>query len=407
MLKNSIFKKFSPFLYQVILISTVILMYICVCAEADIYVPAFPQMIEYFKIAENEIQSVLSVNFLGLSISGLIAGPLSDSFGRRKTILIGLTLFMLSSTVLLFISSFKILLFWRFIQGVAAAVLMVCSGAMIADKFTGEKGSKLIGIINSIITAAMAGAPILGAYLSQLYSWKANFITVMILSIIAFVVFLLFIEESLEVPLRSKFRLKTVIRNYITILSSIRFICYGLIACLPFITILIYISNLSVVFINHLGISIDNYSYYQATTMAVFVLFSLSSVKIISYRGIEYTKNMGIVITIIGVLSLLLVSIIDHTAAIYISISSAILAAGSSMLAGTFGIECLSIFPEMNGTALAAVTAIRLLLIAIFLSITEVYFDGTILPTAIIIASYTLFVMFFYIFIILRKRNLE
>lgn len=217
MLKNSIFKKFSLFLYQVILISTVILMYICVCAEADIYVPAFPQMIEYFNIAENEIQSVLSVNFLGLSISGLIAGPLSDSFGRRKTILIGLTLFMLSSTVLLFISSFKILLLWRFIQGVAAAVLMVCSGAMIADKYTGEKGSKLIGIINSIITAAMAGAPILGAYLSQLYSWKANFITVMILSIIAFVVFLLFIEESLEVPLRSKFRLKTVIRNYITI----------------------------------------------------------------------------------------------------------------------------------------------------------------------------------------------
>ena len=89
---------------------------------------------------------------------------------------------------------FNALLLWRFIQGVAAAVPMVCAGAMLIDTYSGEKVSKLIGMINAVITAAMAGAPVLGAYLSEVYGWRANFIAVMIISIIAFLVYLLFIE---------------------------------------------------------------------------------------------------------------------------------------------------------------------------------------------------------------------
>ncbi len=403
MIKEPIFKGFSANIYQIILSIMVILMYICVCAEADIYVPAFPQMIEFFGIEEYEIQLVLSVNFVSLCMAGLIVGPLADSFGRRNIILGGLTLFMLSSIILVAMDDFKLVLFWRFVQGVAAAVPMVCAGAMLIDTYSGEKVSKLIGMINAVITAAMAAAPVVGAYLSEVYGWRANFIAVMIVSIISFLVFFLFIEESLEVNLRRKFNLSSIFKDYLKVFKSLPFICYCLIACFPFITIIVYITNLSVIFINHLGISLANYSYYQASTMGIFVIFSFLSVKLISKKGMDFTKNIGGVLSIIGAISLFLVSMFDHASAMLICFSMGMIAAGGSLMSGTFGVKCLSIFPEMNGTALAACTAIRLFLIAIFVFITEIYFDGTILPIALIIFGYTIFTVCFYGWLVYKK----
>ncbi len=95
---------------------------------------------------------------------------------------------------------------------------------------------------------------------------------------------------------------------------------------------------------------------------------------------------------------------IDHTSALFICFSMGILAAGGSMMSGTFGMKCLSIFPEMNGTALAVCTAIRLFLIAVFVLITEIYFDGTIVPVAIIIMSYTIFSACFYSWLVFKKQ---
>jgi len=404
MISQPILKNFSERTYQFILLAIIIIIYICVCAEADMYVPAFPQMIKYFAVAENEIQLVLSVNFLGLCLSGILAGPLADSFGRRKVILCGLALLMLSSVILVTIDDFKILLFWRFIQGIAAAVPMVCAGAMLVDKYSGEKASKLIGFMNAVITAAMSAAPVVGAYISEIFGWRANFITVMVLSVIAFVVFLLAIEESLADDLKRRFSFGSVFKDYAKVLRSLPFICYVLIACFPFITIIVYITSLSVIFVNHLGVSLASYGYYQASTMATFVVFSLWSVKLITKKGLAFTENFGGLLSIIGACSLFLVSIMDHTSVILICIAMGILAAGGSMMAGTFGMKALSLFPEMNATALAACTVIRLFLISVFVLISEIYFDGTIIPIAMIIMGYAILVVSLYGWLLCRVK---
>lgn|GEM_PF-529422 len=400
MIKQPIFRNFSPKIYQYILSAMVIIMYICVCVEADIYVPAFPQMIKYFGIEECEVQLVLGVNFLSLCIAGLIVGPFSDSYGRRKVILYGLLFFMLTSIILVKTNDFQALLFWRFMQGFAAAVPMVCAGAMLIDTYSGEKVSKLIGMINAVITAAMAGAPVIGAYLSEEYGWRSNFIAVMLISIVAFVFFLLFIEESLSESSRRKLNIISICKDYIKVFKNLPFLCYCLLACFPFITIVVYIANLSVIFVNHLGISLEDYSYYQATTMGIFVIFSFMSVYLITKKGLDFTKNIGGIFSIIGTISLFLVSIIDHTNIVFICISMGVIAAGGSLMSGTFGMKTLSIFPEMNGIALAACTAIRLFLIAIFVFLSEIYFDGTIWPISIIITGYAVFTICLYYYLI-------
>ena len=403
MIIEPVFNKFSPKVEQFILVSMVILMYICVCAEADMYVPAFPQMIEYFKIDESKIQQILVINFIGLCISSIIVGPLSDSYGRRIVTLSGLSLFMISSIILVTLDDFNAVIFWRFIQGVAAAIPMVCSGAMIIDKYSG-KSSQLVGAINAVITAAMAIAPMVGAFISEKFDWRANFICIMILSIMAFLGFLLTVKESLASNLRRPLNLKAIFKDYITVLSSLKFNTYMLLACSPFITILVYIFNLSVIFVNHLGMKLEVYSLAQASTMTSFVIFSLLSIKLIAKKGVDFTKNIGAVLLFLGAFGLFITSLVDHTDAIIICVFMAILAAGGSFMAGTFGMQALGIFPQINGVAMAACTSMRLLLISLFVYLTEVFFNGTIIPVALIIFAYVLSAFGLYILLLVKEK---
>ncbi len=82
------------------LLALVALMFIAMCAEADMYVPAFPEMVQYFSTTEDKIQLILSLNFVGLCIASLICGPLSDAFGRRRILLYSVTCLLWTKFIL-------------------------------------------------------------------------------------------------------------------------------------------------------------------------------------------------------------------------------------------------------------------------------------------------------------------
>ncbi len=397
MLEKPLLNHFSNKFYDVALITLVTIMYIAVCAEADIYVPAFPDMIKYFDVAENQIQIILSINFLGLCVSGLFAGPLSDSFGRRKVLLGGLLLFVLSSLGCTIASDFSVMILFRLFQGIGASVPMVIGAATFLDKYSQEKAGKLIGVINSVISASMAGAPIIGAWLNQIFNWRANFIVILLLTLVSFLGTLLFIEETLPEKNRKLFSIKTILFDYVTLIKSFKFLCYTLIVNFPFTAIVVYIASLSVVFVNHMGLDLETFSYYQATTMGTFIIFSLLSIKMIGLRGIDYTKNIGGILALIGTVILFVICLVDHSNINIICIAMALLAAGGAFMAGTFGLKALSIFPEMNGTSMAMMTAIRQLLASGLVILSEIYFDGTLVPVAIIIFSYAAIATICYI----------
>lgn len=203
----------------------------------------------------------------------------------------------------------------------------------------------------------MAIAPIVGVFISERFDWRANFIFIMVLSIITF---------------------------------------------------LVYISNLSVIFINHLAMKLEVYSFVQASVMTSFVVFSLSSIKLIAKKGVEFTKNIGSILLLLGTLVLFITSLIDHIAVIFICVFISILATGGSFMAGTFGNAGIrGLFPQINGVAMAAYTSMRLFLISLFVYLTEVFFNGTIIPVAVIIFTYVVCAVGLYILLLIKEKRLK
>ena len=235
MFAKPVFSNLAPKVKDFLHLSLLIIMYIGLCAEADMYVPAFPQMINFFGVAENEIQQILSVNFLGLCVSGLIAGPLSDSYGRRIVLFWGMLVFFVSSVFCVFCDSFYSLLFWRLIQGVAASIPMVVGASSLWDKYSPQEAGKLVGTINGVITAFIAAAPICGAWISEIFDWRANFVAMAIVAAVSFLGTALFIEETLEKNKRKAFDLRKIIADYFRIMQDFKFRTYSIIACFPFI----------------------------------------------------------------------------------------------------------------------------------------------------------------------------
>ena len=378
--------KLSNTLRDTMLFWTVALMYIAVCAEVDIYVPSFPQMVSYFAIQENEIHVILSLNFIGLCIAGMICGPMSDVYGCRKVLLGGLALFAISSIGCIFAESFPMMIFWRVIQGAGASVPMVVGGAVLLHTYPADKAGQMVGLINGIITAAMAGAPVLGTILNLYFDWRANFVAILILVLFSLLGTYLFITDAKQEK-RKKVNIKMIVQDYLTIAASLKFFTYSMIVLLPFIGIVVYIANLSLIFINHLNVSPSLYALYQATTMGTFVIFSLLSARFIATRGLAFTKKLGLIVTTIGATFLLLTAIFAPSDINLICISMALFAAGGSMLPGTFGMGALEIFSHIKGTASAMMTTYRQLLATLMVVLSEIFFDGTIVPVAVIIFS--------------------
>ena len=92
-------------------------------------------------------------------------------------------------------------------------VPMVIGTAVFLDKYPLDTAARLCGIMNSVITAAMAGAPILGAWLSYQFHWRANFVVIAILALLSYLGTLFFIEESLSQINRKKFNLLGIMKD--------------------------------------------------------------------------------------------------------------------------------------------------------------------------------------------------
>ncbi|HVT62511.1 MAG TPA: MFS transporter [Legionellaceae bacterium] len=389
---------------EIVLMLMISLMYTTVCMETDIYVPAFPDMKLFFVTTSDAIQTVLSINFIGICLGSLLFGPLSDTFGRKKTLHLGLILFAIASWCCLMFNNFHWFLLSRLLQGIGAAAPMVISFAMILEQYQPERVAQICGGINLFITGVMALAPVLGSYLNLYYGWQSTFLLIAVLASVA-VIGAFFLPETLAVEKRTPCSLPKIIKHYGMVLSNFPFMGAAMICYMLFGALVVFTANLSLIFIDYLGVSKQTYGFYQAISPACFALFSFLSIGIIGKYGMEKTKLMGLKFAILG--SLLLLSIaFFFPNPVYICAAMVIFTIGITLAAPIYGIESANVFPEMRGIATGMSNALRHIITAAMVGIGMVTFNGSIKPVALLIVLSTMVVSFLAIRL-LKKPDAE
>src|SRR5512134_2422402 len=163
----------------------------------DIYLPSMPAMTRALSASAEDVQLTLSIYMFGWGAAQLIAGPVSDRFGRRPALIAGLVVFTLASIVCALSRNIGTLIAARFVQALSMATVAVVPRAVVRDLHSGDRAAHLLSTMMLVLAIAPVFAPILGAELHVLLGWQANFAFVALYGLLCLAAVQLSLPETL------------------------------------------------------------------------------------------------------------------------------------------------------------------------------------------------------------------
>lgn len=179
----------------------------------DISLPAVPAMVSSLGTTLSLGQQIVGLFMIGMSFGQIPSGLAADRYGRMPTIYTGMTLFVIAAGVAAMASNIEVLLFARFIQGIAAAPAMVVARAIVRDISSGREAARLISLMTMIFTAAPVIAPSIGALLVAHWSWRAPFIVIVLAALLLLVAIRCNLVET-HVPDKSQKPLRQLVTSF-------------------------------------------------------------------------------------------------------------------------------------------------------------------------------------------------
>lgn len=153
----------------------------------NIIVPALPGLVTRLDTDTETIQLMISLYLLGLAVSQLLMGPLSDRFGRRPVVIAGLALTAVASFAAIAASTAGSLIIARLIQSLGASTGLVVGRAIIRDLFDRDRAASMIGLVTTVMVIAPMLGPFIGGLLDTAFGWEATFLFVAVASSIVVV----------------------------------------------------------------------------------------------------------------------------------------------------------------------------------------------------------------------------
>ena len=150
----------------------------------QIFIPALPAIQSSFASETGVTQLVLSLSILANAIATLLYGPISDRFGRRPVVLVGISIFIVGSLFSALAPTIGLLIAARIIQSAGAAAGMVLARAIVRDLYDRERAASVIAYLTMAMVVAPMLAPTFGALLIDYFDWRAIFIAMALIGVV-------------------------------------------------------------------------------------------------------------------------------------------------------------------------------------------------------------------------------
>jgi DHA1 family bicyclomycin/chloramphenicol resistance-like MFS transporter len=216
----------------------------------DMALPALGAISHSLHVTPGMAQLTLSFFMAGFALSPIAYGPLSDRYGRRPMLLLGLTLFTLGGFACTFSSSLNLLLLARFVQGAGAGSGMTLAMAMVRDLFVGKKAQGRLAVITVVTNVAPMIAPALGAALLSHMGWRAIYLATGICGGILLLTVFSALHETAPQQSQDEPLLTVMTRAYRRVFSNRRAMAYIVLNALGFSWMFAYITGSPLTFID-------------------------------------------------------------------------------------------------------------------------------------------------------------
>ena len=197
----------------------------------DMMLPALPTIRDAFHIVDaNHPQLVLSMFLLGFGLGQFLMGPLSDCFGRRPVLLVGMVLYAVASLLAIAAPSFETLLLARALQGLGTSATRVIATSIVRDCYAGRRMASVMSLAMMVFIAVPVVAPSFGQAVLFAAQWHGIFVVLMLYGMVALIWSALRMPETLPAKMRKSLALREVLDTYRETVTNRQTLGYALAA---------------------------------------------------------------------------------------------------------------------------------------------------------------------------------
>ena len=193
-------------------------------AGSTLYLPAMPAITVALHTTGAMMKLSLSLFLIGFSASQLFYGPLSDAFGRKINLILGIIIFIVGSLISALADDITVLLIGRFIEGVGIGAANAVGYALMRDIYSGSKLTVQLSYVSVFVGTMPLVAPIIGGYLVTELNWQSCFYLLAIAALLLLIVKVVFLPETLAELNPSACRPGTVLKKYWILLIKATFL---------------------------------------------------------------------------------------------------------------------------------------------------------------------------------------
>ena len=320
--------------------------------STDMYLPALSHVEQSFKTNSFLTQLSLASFFIAVALGQLIYGPLSDIFGRKKPVLVGVLLFIVSSFLCVVIDNIFGFITFRFFEALGGCAGVVVARAIVNDLFEIKEAAGIYALMMVFSSLAPMLSPTFGGLLLQYFSWESIFMTLFLLGLLLFLMVLFGLKESAPHLENKRFSRKETLNNYKIVLKDKMFLVYVFSAAFALCAMFAYITGSSFIFTQTFGLSEQAFAALFGINALGFVIFANVNAKLVQKFDAQKILAKALVIMFIATLILLVNAFLEphfwlFESLLFISISMlGFIAPNTTTLA-------MARFKEQSGTASA------------------------------------------------------
>lgn len=324
----------------------------------DMYLPSMPTIARDFGVTEGDVQMTLNSYLIGFAAGQLVYGPMADALGRKPVILGGTLIFALASAGCAMSQDIGTFIGMRGLHGFAAAAASVVINALMRDMFTKDEFSRSMSFVVLVMTVAPLLAPIMGGMMMLWFSWHAIFWTIMIAALIAALLVLFFIRETLPKERRQPFRLRIMLGQFVTLFRQKRVLCYMVASGFSFAGMFSFLSAGSFVYIQLYGLTELEFGYCFALNIVfLFIMTTINSRYVRRFGALNMLRT-GLVVQLLAGCWLVLAASAD-LGFVAVMIGVACYVGNIAMITSNAMAVILDDYPHMAGTASSLAGVLR------------------------------------------------
>ena len=311
---------------------------------------------------QTEAAAAIAIFIAGFSTAPIVVGPLTDRFGRKAVMSVGLVLFTLGAAGSALAPSIHVLLAFRLMQGASAGAVGILPRAIIRDLFEGREARLQLAAVSLVFSVAPLIAPALGAAILFFGSWRLIFAVLTGVSVLVTLAALVLFKESHATENRRNLKPSTIFAGYRRALTNPACAGFSLLGGLLFAGLFAYVNVSPLLYMQGYGVSKTGFAALFAVTASGVIVGSSINAWLLNRRVSPKTVfDAALALECLAALALLAVGIAGLGSALLVAALVMIFISAFGLVFPNAVHEAVHPLPEIAGLASAVVTTTQML----------------------------------------------